>query len=568
LDKIFRQKDGGFIRILNNLRDNKVTKEDVAELNTYYKPVISEKESEGVITLTTHNRMADDLNQKALAKLPGKLHRFSATVEGDFPESMFPVLRDLELKVGAQIMFTRNDQEKAYFNGKLARVTVIDDEGIEVRMLDDDMPYRLKEEIWENKRYVVDPGTRDQKEQIIGEFTQYPVKLAWAITGHKSQGLTFDKAIIDVGQAFAPGQVYVALSRLRSLDGLILRTRIDPSVVSSDRDVVAFSERRHTQQPLPDQLREQQQHFLRAMLTSSFDLGDLLKSTETVQNSHGEVAEFEDETMRTALALFADGLRTEVENTRKFQGQLLRLLHESDREALLDRIGKGANYYAVFLKESMKALLRHMAQVQQLSRTKQYVDALRELDGTLVKKQAMIARAAHMTTCILSGEEVTRDLDLEKKLAAQRHALLEEVHAWALENRPKTALKSGRRRRSDDLDEHSPLSLTRKKGGKKIKGETYLKTYALLKNGSTIEEVAAERGLSKGTIEGHVARGIGEGILDIDKMMPAETRDTIAEWMKEHPEDGVNEARANFGDRFTFGQLRMVQAWLKMGEEG
>jgi ATP-dependent exoDNAse (exonuclease V) alpha subunit len=134
----------------------------------------------------------------------------------------------------------------------------IADGKVHVRMPDNDMPYTLKRETWENKRYEVDAITKEQKERILGTFEQYPVKLAWAITVHKSQGLTFDKAIIDVGRAFAPGQVYVALSRLRSLEGLILRTRIDASAVSTDREVVAFSERRLTQQPLPEQLQEYQ----------------------------------------------------------------------------------------------------------------------------------------------------------------------------------------------------------------------------------------------------------------------------------------------------------------------
>ena len=563
LDKIFRQKDGDFIHILNNLRNNTVTQEDVAVLNAHYRANIAQSDAEGVITLTTHNRTADELNQQALARLPGASHRFEAKVDGEFPESMYPVLSELELKEGAQIMFIRNDAEKAYFNGKLARVTGIAGGSISVEMIDDGRPYTLKKEIWENKRYVVDAVTKDQKEEILGTYEQYPVKLAWAITVHKSQGLTFDKAIIDVGKAFAPGQVYVALSRLRSLGGLILRTRIDPSVVATDRDVMAFSERQHTQQPLPEQLRDQQRFYLQAVLTSTFDLGDILKKVGYVRKDHSDDAEFEDESMKTALSRFQEKLVSEEDNTRKFQNQLLRLLQGDDRAALLDRIGKGGDYYGAMLRESMKDLLQHLAQVEQLSRTKAYAAELREVDGMLVKKLAMIGRATYITNCILDGEEIKRPVDLEKALADQRVGMVAEVTEWAKENRPKASTKTGRKRERRGEDGVFTTKKPRKERGKQEKGETYRKTYALVQEGKDIAAIAAERQLSVGTIEGHMARGIGEGEVEISAIMEDSVRDTIAAWMRDHPDKSTNDARAHFGEAYSYGQLRIVQAWLK-----
>jgi Helix-turn-helix domain/Helicase len=564
LDKIFRQSDGKFIDLLNNLRNNTVTAADVAELNRHYKPTITPQDSDGVITLSTHNYKADEINQRALAQLPGKLHHFEATVEGDFPESMYPVLQRLELKEGAQVMFVKNDAEKVYFNGKLARVERISPDGIEVSMDGDPgsgagMTYMLKQEMWENKRYVVNAGTLEQKEEILGTYSQYPIKLAWAITVHKSQGLTFDKAIIDVGQAFAPGQVYVALSRLRSLDGLILRTRIDPSVVSSDRDVVAFTERRHAQEPLPQQLKAQQRAYLQDLLLNTFDFSDVLRRVEYTQKDHTETQQFEDESMKTALTVFMEKLRTEEVNTQKFRSQLFRLLNEDNRDELMARIEKGGNYYTSLLQTSMRELFRHLAQVEQLSRAKEYANALKEIDGMLMKKLTTIAKVSYLTTCILSGTEIERKPELEQGLAAFRTNMVNEARQWAAENRPKTSTKTGRKRKRDDDGDSPPTG----RRGKKEKGETYRNTYALLKQGMGIEEIAAGRSMSVSTIEGHVARGIAEGEVAIDSVMPADIRDAIGSWMRENLDKGLNAALGHFEGRYTYGQLRMVQAWVK-----
>ena len=566
LDRIFRQQDDRFIRILNNLRDNQVRPEDVEELNAHYRPSISNEESEGVITLTTHNYKADEINQQALAKLPGKAHTFEASIEGEFPPSMQPVLERIELKAGAQIMFVKNDPEKMYFNGKLARVEELNDDGITVRMYEGvgDAPssstYKLKRETWENKRYVVNAATKEQEEEVLGTFEQYPIKLAWAITVHKSQGLTFSKAIIDVGQAFAPGQVYVALSRLRSLDGLLLRTRIDPSVVSSDKDVVAFTNRGFEQEPLPQQLEASQRDYLKQMLTGTFDFSDMLRKVDYTQKDHPETAQFEDDSMKTALKLFQEKLRSEEENTQRFRNQLIRLLHEDKREELLVRIEKGGAYYGDLLQEQMKALFRHMAQAELLSRTKEYTNALKEIDGMLMKKVATIAKVGYLTRCILNGEEIQRQKDMEQGLAAKRAAMVGEARAWAEENRPKG--KTGKRRKRHAVDESSGGE---EAGGsqKPARGATYATTYALVKGGLNMEQIAQKRQMARSTIEGHVARGITEGEIGIDGLMPEAERDLIADWMRENPAKGLNEAAGYFEGRFGYGQLRMVQAWVK-----
>ncbi|MBK8228151.1 MAG: AAA family ATPase [Flavobacteriales bacterium] len=565
LDRIFRQQDGNFIHILNNLRNNTVTQEDVKELNRHYKPEISKEERDGVITLTTHNHKADELNQRALSQLPGISHAFVAEVEGDFPQSMHPVLERIELKVGAQVMFVKNDMEKAYFNGKLAKVEVLEKDGVTVRM-DTGEPYKLKRETWENKRYVVNAATKEQQEEVLGTFEQYPVKLAWAITVHKSQGLTFSKAIIDVGHAFAPGQVYVALSRLRSLDGLILRTLIDPSVVSSDKDVVAFTNRGFGQEPLPQQLKASQRDYLKQLLAGTFDFGDMLRKVDYTQKDHPETAQFEDESMKTALKVFQEKLRSEEENTQKFRSQLIRLLHEDKREELLVRIEKGGAYYGELLHAQMKALFQHMAQAEMLSRTKEYTNALKEIDGMLMKKVATIAKVGYLTTCILNGVEVRRQKDIEQGLAAKRAAMVGEARAWAEAHKPKASGKSGRKRGRRNAED-SADGTGRSGSPPRAAGATYATTYALHKEGLTLEEIAAKRSMAKSTIEGHFARGIAEGEVDIAELMLESEREAIANWMRENPKEGLNGAAGHFQGRFGYGQLRMVQAWVKLEEQ-
>jgi hypothetical protein len=444
LDKIFRQRDDKFIAILNNFRNNKVTTADLTALNKYYRPD-DEIDTKGIITLTTHNNKADALNYDALIKLPGPPRIYDAHLDGDFPESMYPLPKQLELRVGAQVMFTRNDIEKEYFNGKLARVTRITPESIEVAMADNGAPYELTRVTWENKRYVVDNETHELAEEVIGTFTHFPLKLAWAITVHKSQGLTFDKAIIDVGSAFAPGQVYVALSRLRSLDGLILRTRINANVVRSDQAVVAFTARKDAQTQLPALLKEQQRMYLGELFANTFSLVTLLTAADTVREPIAEAA-FADPAILQCLVDLVTQLRSELDNTDKFRKQLHRLASQDDQAALLTRVDKGSEYYTAILLTHLHNVVRTGAVLGKLTRSTAFRESFSELDQLLMHKLADIGKAAHIARCILSGSEVTPHID--NYLREQRSAILEKVRAYIAEHHSTGKNKSGRKRKS------------------------------------------------------------------------------------------------------------------------
>ncbi len=541
LDKIFRQRDDGFIRILNNLRNNQPTREDIAELNTHYKSPQEIQQVKEVITLTTHNYKADELNLKALQEIDSPTHALEATVNGDFPESMYPVLRRLELKKDAQIMFTKNDSEgKAYFNGRLAVVTSISGTTVEVSMAETHERYVLKREIWENKRYTVNAATKDLDDEVIGTFEQFPVKLAWAITVHKSQGLTFDKAIIDVGQAFADGQVYVALSRLRSLNGLILRTHIDPEVVSTDKKVVSFTESNHHPEELMETMKAKQIEFIRIVIARTFDLDELIKEIAYIQKTGSEDEEFDDPSMKPVLEQIRNMLLAEAENTIRFRRQLINLLDNREHAQLAERIQKGSAYYKGILQVAIKLLLRHLEEMKKQKRVKTYVGHLTDLDQLFAKKLESIDKAMLLTEGILEGRD---DFDFSKlagERALERAKMLDEIRAQV---------------------GAAPIRERKSRSKRAPKGETQKLTLKLLESGLTAEGIAKERGLAISTIESHLAKAVEDGHIHIFQFVPEANVIAITEVLKKMPEDfSSKELFERLDGKYTYGLLRAVMS--------
>jgi hypothetical protein len=554
LDKIFRQHDAEFIAILNNLRNNTVTTNDIDILNSYYKSGEEISSLNEVITLTTHNYKADELNQRELNRLETTSHLFEAHIEGEFPESMYPVLSEIELKEGAQIMFIRNDttDEKKYFNGKLATVKKIsEEEGIVVEMAGTHESYVLNTVRWENKKYTVESDTNDLKEEVIGSFEQYPVKLAWAITVHKSQGLTFDKAIIDVGQAFADGQVYVALSRLRSLDGLILRTRITPSAISTDKKVAAFAQANHHPHLLHDVMKTKQRIFLRQQLDSTFDFSSLLNAINYAERD--KVAEgFNEETMKPVLSQISEALESERMNTERFRKQLTELLDQSNHTLLIERISKGRIYYRAFLFNLVRQLLIHLEIMQNQKRVKTYVTQLRELDQQLSKKLEEVDKIYVLTEGILNGETKIDFDSLTKQRDSERAEIIQGIQK--------------------EVKVEEPISRKRKsKSGRKSKTEkdksTFDITLEMFNKGMTIEEIAAEREITVGTIESHLARAVERSQLDISTLVSKDELNEITEATKKlPPEFKSKDLYDSLHGKFSYGKLRSVLNHLKLSE--
>ena len=256
LKHIYRQADNRFIDLLNRVRNNRVDPAALQKLNDRCIPDFAPDEKAGYITLSTHNRKADAINDSKLKALSPSSHRFEARIEGDFPEAIYPTAATLRLKPGAQVMFVRNDlsPERRYFNGKIGTITEIDGSEIRVRCPEDVDEILVEPATWENIEYTLNRKTMEIEESIIGTFQQIPLRLAWAITIHKSQGLTFDNAIIDAQAAFAFGQVYVALSRCRTLDGMVLSRPLAASAVKTDPVIVRFSQEALRNPPSREQL--------------------------------------------------------------------------------------------------------------------------------------------------------------------------------------------------------------------------------------------------------------------------------------------------------------------------
>ena len=242
LQTVYRQSDPEFLGLLNSVRDNKADMSVLERLNSRYIPGFNPADSEGYVRLTTHNRMANEINRARLDELQSPAYTFRASIQGNFPESSYPAEPYLELKEGAQVMFIKNDtgMDRRFFNGMLGRVTAIDEEGVTVTPADSDEPINVEPMEWENVRFIVNEETKEITEQREGVFRQLPLKTAWAITIHKSQGLTFDRAIIDATSSFTHGQTYVALSRCRSLEGMVLERPIPPSAIINDPTVTQF----------------------------------------------------------------------------------------------------------------------------------------------------------------------------------------------------------------------------------------------------------------------------------------------------------------------------------------
>lgn len=360
LKKIYRQSDENFIRLLNKVRDNQLDHQSLQALNARYRHNVTESEKDGYITLTTHNHQARRINQARLEGLNNVKRHFTAHIDGEFPEMAWPTEQKLTLKTGAQVMFVKNDPspEKLFYNGKIGKVVGVDDENIYVKCPDDHEEIAVKPLTWENTKYKLDPQSKEIKENVVGTFTQFPLKLAWAITIHKSQGLTFEKAIIDANAAFAHGQVYVALSRCKNMDGLILSSKIIPQALRNDDDILDFSREVEQNQPNEKMLSEARLQFQHELLNELFDFSGILKNLYYFRKIANEKTTSLDENAPALINQIIQSLKNDLEDvSAKFSREVNKhIMSYNDVErnfALQDRIKKACGYFKPKLEEEI-----------------------------------------------------------------------------------------------------------------------------------------------------------------------------------------------------------------------
>ena len=368
LKHIYRQSDQLFISLLNKVRENKFDDQTLAELNKRYVPGIENQENEGFIILSTHNYQAQNINNFKMSQLFAREKVFEAEITGDFPAYSYPTDKSLVLKEGAQVMFVKNDSSRAklFFNGKIGTVVGFDDDAVLVKCKDEFVTIKALREDWENVKYEIDPATKEIKENKVGVFRQIPLKLAWCITIHKSQGLTFDNAIIDAQAAFAFGQVYVALSRCKTLEGMYLSSPLSRSGIKTDTNVSSFTENIEQNPPTDEQLKTSIQAYQQALLVDLFSFSNLKYRIGTVLLHLFENSSILRGNLHEEFSKLNDLVKTEIVGVaEKFQVQLLQLAALSPNlegnESLQDRIKKASAYFSAKIDS---LLLDYLSQVQ------------------------------------------------------------------------------------------------------------------------------------------------------------------------------------------------------------
>jgi hypothetical protein len=379
LDKIFRQSNQQFINLLNEVRNNQLTPDTLRLLNLCYQPDF--RNVDDYITLTTHNASADAINNDELAKIDAPYYKYMAHIDRDFPERIFPTDVELTLKLGAKVMFIANDmaQPRRYYNGKIGEITEINNNEIWVTCDGESEAIKVSLEVWENKSYTIDPKTNQLEEKTLGTFTQYPLRLAWAITIHKSQGLTFDRVVIDAAAAFASGQVYVALSRCRSLDGIVLTSLINPNSLAVDPQIVRYSEQRLPIAELECQVELFKSRYSIQLLVKLFSLEDLMSHTFSFVNYIKTVlADFNEET-----APYLDEVLTRVNSlyavAQRFVAQLLSFNPKSDIVRIAERVKAAAGYFIPQLDDLLILIESSPAITESKVEAQDYVDRLQAI---------------------------------------------------------------------------------------------------------------------------------------------------------------------------------------------
>ncbi|MDQ6477708.1 helix-turn-helix domain-containing protein [Dyadobacter sp. LHD-138] len=624
LKHIYRQSDTFFIDILNKVRENQLDKITLDALNQRYIPNFKPADDEGYITLTTHNNAAQEINRVKLDDLNGKTRSFKAQVLNNFPEYSYPTEQDLALKVGAQVMFVKNDssRDKLYYNGKIGTITRFDDDTIYVKCKGDYVEIDVHPAEWQNIKYELNPTTKEIEEQVIGSFTQYPLKLAWAITIHKSQGLTFEKAIIDANNSFAHGQVYVALSRCKSFEGMVLSSPISSGSVKTDGTVAAYAKEASANEPDSDQLTDSKINFQRSLLLELFDFSEIKNTFFRLNRVADENENVINKSLSTTLKLIKAAADHDIFNIAdKFKNQLNQFFAETglpeENETLSNRVQKGCVYFFDKIEQSIYPESKTLAVETDNAAVKKVADqALENFQrAVFVKRAVMLSSKELFNTGTYLRSKADAEIDFKvatKSPTAKTAAVSKNIPNAALYN----TLKNWRnnlatendvfvymilpQKAMEELVAKLPTTLAEletvkgigkakvKQFGKEIvemviaycednqidkgvieiplkkeKIDTKKVSFDLFHAGKNVEEIAEERGFAAGTIETHLAHYIGTGELEIFDIFPKDKINKVIDYFLENKQVTLNEAKAALPDDVTYTELRAALKHLE-----
>lgn len=627
---IYRQADATFIDLLNKVRDNQMDAAVLDTLNSRYVPNFQPKPEEPYITLTAHNAAAQQINAEKLTALQYPSHQFKALVEGEFPESSFPADPIFECKQGAQVMFLKNDlqREKRYFNGKIGQITRFGDNTIYVRCPGEAEDIEVAPSEWLNLKYSLNETTKEVTEEQIGKFVQYPLKLAWAITIHKSQGLTFERAIIDAQAAFAHGQVYVALSRCKSFEGIVLRSKIAYSSVKTDHVVRQYTETADKNAPNEGHLSQSKAAYQQALLLELFDFSRMRRQFIQLNRLFLEHEHTLNKDAAEHLKTLESQAATQVfDLAERFKPQIRQYFAEGElpetNEALQARLQKASAWFTEKLGKDLFPPIREIAILTDNKIVRKAVlEALEALQKEIFSKNACFTalqpafsasrylraktdaeldfRPATPTKAGSTQASIPKNLahpKLFSRLLQWREATADMLDVPIFEVLPTPSLI--------ELSQFLPLSLPSLKrikgvGKAKVgrfgpelialvqayctenkiysgqiseamdttlapppKQDTKALSFELFKSGKTIDEVAQARGLVTSSIEGHLAHYIRTGELDVTTLMDMDTLRTIEAFFEEHQTFALGQAKAHFGEAYSYRELRWTVAWME-----
>ncbi len=542
LEKIYRQSNQDFIDILNNLRENRIVKKDIDKLNEYYQPDFTPKPKEGYVFLTTHNYKADNINSEELKKIDKKSFKYKADIIGDFPEYMYPLEEILELKEGAQIMFVKNDYsgEGKYFNGKIGTINKLANDFIEVDLNTENEPIRIEKYTWENKKFSLNAETNEIEENIIGTFTQYPIKLAWAITIHKSQGLTFDKAIIDISRAFAAGQIYVALSRLTSLDGLVLTSPMKFNVPEQADVLKEYMKSKQSPQELEQAFKQGLKEYIDSYVREAFNFEPLLNQINyyIAGFDKGEKATKKDKYKPWAVGL-KELLLPPYDVSKKFLLQIdkiTKLNPEQYLEKLLERVSAAKDYFEPILKDFSKKINKPVEELSHEKRVKKYITELKDLDRVFFGQLQKIFKAEALIEAVIKNTELSKE-QLDK--SQPEKPVVVEITPKKKQLKPKE---------------------------KVVRTPTHKISFQMFKEGKSIEEISAERGIKDRTIQNHLVAYVESGELDVLDFVSKEKLDKITTVYKTLDEIKLTPIKEKLGDDYSWEEIKFAVAHLKKNQ--